>query len=91
MTSRATARERITMAAGDKLTTRSGSHSLNGRLAIEHPPQPPFRLLRTFDTAGEVIFALASTLTHQDFQWSAKHEPRLSPTSPSVSHLVNAR
>jgi hypothetical protein len=53
MTSRATARERITMASGDKLTTRSGSHSLNGRLAIERPPRPTFRLLRTLNTAGE--------------------------------------
>jgi hypothetical protein len=41
--------------------------------------------LRTFDTDGEVIFAMASTLTHQDFQPSTKHEPRVFPTSPAVS------
>jgi hypothetical protein len=43
------------------------------------------RLLATFDTDGEVIFAMASTLTHQDFQRSTKYELRVFPTSPSVS------
>jgi hypothetical protein len=42
------------------------------------------------DTDGEVFFAMGSTLTHQDFQRPTKHEPRrLSPTSPSVSHLIS--
>ena len=42
-------------------------------------------LLRTCDTDGEVILAMASTLTHQDFQRSTEHEPRVFPASPSVS------
>ena len=48
------------------------------------------RLIVAFDTAGEVIFAMASTLTHQDFRPLTKHEPRVFPTSPSVSLLVSA-
>jgi hypothetical protein len=39
------------------------------------------------DTAGEVNFAKASTLTRQDFQPSTTHEPRVFPTSPSVSNV----
>jgi hypothetical protein len=42
----------------------------------------------TFDTDGEVIFAMASILTHQDFQRSTKYELRAFPTSPAVSLLV---
>jgi hypothetical protein len=37
-------------------------------------------------TDGEVIFAMASILTHQDFQRSTKYELRVFPTSPSVAH-----
>jgi hypothetical protein len=37
------------------------------------------------------FLAMASTLTHQDFQRSTKHEPRLSPTSPAVSNMPKSQ
>jgi hypothetical protein len=67
--------------------------NFNWKIACPHIFDLPDRvttswLIGTFDTDGEVIFAMASTLPHQDFQPSTKHEPRVFPTSPSVSLLV---
>jgi hypothetical protein len=45
-------------------------------------------VIRTFDTDGEVIFPMASILTHQVFQGSTKHQPCVIQTLPSVSLLV---
>jgi hypothetical protein len=46
--------------------------------------------LGAFDTDGEGILAMVSTLTHQGFQGSTKHQPCVIQTSPAVSLLVNA-